>query len=289
MESTLSLAGLRVRFCSEMDITIDPTLQPFLDHTGQAADISIWVSADWERAQLPDPADYLGEDLICRYYRQGETWFCVSKGRTGVPMACATYEEGGHEVRCVVHEAAFDRTLGELGNYLRMVPMRHLLLNRHVLMFHASQVAVHGRSILFAAPSGTGKTTQARLWHRFRDGEILSNDRSLVRRVQGRWQAFGYPLDGSEPIKRNEMEPLGAVVLLRQGPVNEVCRLTPRQCLPDLMGQMVLDAWNKEDVAKALGLLTDLVAEVPVFRLTCTPDEGAVTALEAVLREYEVI
>ena len=85
------------------------------------------------------------------------------------------------------------------------------------------------------------------------------------------------------------MSPLGAVVLLRQGPVNEVRPLTPRQCVPELMEQMVLDAWNQADVAKALGLLTDLVAKVPVFRLTCTPDEGAVTALETVLREYEVI
>ena len=289
METTLSLAGVKVRFCSQADFAVDPPLQNFLDGTGNAADITVYITQDWEQARLPNPADYRGEDLICRYYRQGETCFCVTKGRTETPLACAVYQEKGREVHCVVNQRDFALPPENLGSYLRMIPIQHYLLHQQTLFFHASQVAVQGTSILFAAPSGTGKTTQARLWRELRGGEILSNDRSLVRKVENRWQAFGYPLDGSEPAGRNQMSPLGAVVLLRQGPVNEVRPLTPRQCVPELMEQMVLDAWNQADVAKALGLLTDLVAKVPVFRLTCTPDEGAVTALETVLREYEVI
>ena len=58
------------------------------------------------------------------------------------------------------------------------------LLDRDVLLFHGSAVAVDGEVYLFTAPSGTGKSTHARLWREQRGppsvySESTSN-RSLV-------------------------------------------------------------------------------------------------------------
>lgn len=171
-----------------------------------------------------------------------------------------------------------------------MLPMREIFLRFGALFLHASQITYQGRGILFTAPSGTGKTTQAKLWQQYRGAEILCNDRTLTRKVDGAWRTYGYPLDGSEPVCSSAVNPLGAVVLLEQGRrENRVERLGPAKALPRLMRQVVLDCWSGEARAEAMELLITLMEDVPVYLLTCTPEEQAVETLEAKLMEDEVI
>lgn len=54
-----------------------------------------------------------------------------------------------------------------------------------VLFFHAAQITYQETGILFAGPSGAGKTTQAKLWERFRNARIICNDRTLLRKQDG--------------------------------------------------------------------------------------------------------
>ena len=57
----------------------------------------------------------------------------------------------------------------------------------------ASFIRWQGRGILFSAPSGTGKSTQANLWVQHQGAEVINGDRAALRQVGGRWQAFGLP------------------------------------------------------------------------------------------------
>ena len=167
-------------------------------------------------------------------------------------------------------------TVDSLGGILRMIPMRRITMLLRVLFFHASQIGVGSKGILFTAPSGTGKTTQAKLWRKFRGVDILCNDRTLTDGTL----TYGFPTDGSEPVITGERRTLGAIVVLEQAPENAVRRLRPREILPRLMPQLVLDAWDPASASAAMELLLDLIPRTPVYLLAWTPDESAVRCLE---------
>ena len=78
-------------------------------------------------------------------------------------------------------------------------------------------------------------------------------------------------------------------MLLRQGQQNQVVRLNGRHAIAALMPQMVIDGWSAEAKAREIELLANLLEEIPVYQLTCTPDEMAVRCLEQWLIKDGVI
>lgn len=288
MELTLLLAGLWFRFLSERVLDINPALNNFIIPGAGEADVIIRVSWDWAHFSLPD-AQQVGEDVICRYCRQGDTLYCLTRGGVKGPVACSVYDRDCQEILCVLNEKPFLLPPKDLGSILRMIPLRAVFQRFGVLFLHASRISYGGKAILFTAPSGTGKTTQARLWETYRGAEVLCNDRTLLRKVGDIWQTYGFPLDGSEPVRSSTVVPLGSVVLLAQGPVNEVQRMRPAKAASLLMGQSVIDGWNSDARKTAMEEILSLLTDVPVYLLTCTPDKRAVESLEAALKEDGVI
>ena len=140
-------------------------------------------------------------------------------------------------------------------------------------------------NLIFYGPSGTGKTTQAKLWRTHRGAEIICNDRTLVRDGQ----TYGFPMDGSEPVCSGKILPLGAVVCLAQASENQIRRLRPGEALAALMPQVVFDSWDSRSSRLASEQLIELIRRRPVYQLCCTPDQQAVECLEACLRKDGIL
>lgn len=274
MNIVIELGGIRFRFDSDCDISAEETFAPFFCTEKNVIDANVVISHDFSAAPMPT-TPMIGEDLLLEYYRREGQLCCLTKGGQGRYLACCTWDERGNELRCWVDLPAGARA-GSLGNLLRMIPLRRILLERGVLFLHASQIAVGERGILFTAPSGTGKTTQAGLWQRCRGARILCNDRTLTDGIR----TYGFPVDGSAPVISGEVATLGAIVVLEQAAQNTVRRLRPREALARLMSQMVIDTWDQGSRTRALQLLSELMEKTPVYLLRCTPDEGAVVCLE---------
>lgn len=162
--------------------------------------------------------------------------------------------------------------------------LNYLLLHQRGLIFHASLIAAGERAVLFTAPSGTGKSTQAELWRVHRGAEIINGDKAGVtlREVP---MAHGVPFSGTSGICKNISLPLGAVVVLSQAPENSLRRLPPSQAAAALFPNLFVDSAIPEEWQLALRLILDLVEAVPVFALACTPDERAVEMLEQALSQ----
>lgn len=274
MKILIELGGIRFRFDSDCDIMVEETFAPFFCTTKNVSDVNVEVIHDFSQAPMP-VTPMIGEDLLLEYYREDGRLCCLTKGGRGRYLACCTWEEGSSELRCWVDLPA-ETVDSSLGNLLRMIPLRRILLQRGVLFLHASQIAAGERSILFTAPSGTGKTTQAKLWQQCRGARILCNDRTLTDGVR----TYGFPVDGSEPVGSGEAGTLGAIAVLEQAPENTVRRLRARDALIRLMPQLVMDTWDPDSRAGAMELLLELISRIPVYLLGCTPDEGAVRCLE---------
>lgn len=161
--------------------------------------------------------------------------------------------------------------------------MERLLLRHGALQLHASVIEWRGQGILFTAPSGTGKSTQAQLWQDAEDARIINGDRGIMRRMDGTYRVYGSPYAGTSEIYVNQSAPVGAVVVLSQGQENRLERLRPAEAFRKLYRETTVAAWDAGFVERVTELLTDLIGAVPVYHLSCRPDTGAVEVLKAEL------
>lgn len=159
------------------------------------------------------------------------------------------------------------------------------LLKKNAPILHASYIDYRGRGILFTAPSQTGKSTQAQLWHDVCAAEIINGDRVLLRKRGDIWHSFGYPCCGSSQICVNRAVPLAVIAVVQQNAENRVEELSTAQKMKAIVTATEMYPGNYEELQRALNLAEDLISKVPVVRLCCRPDKGAVTALKEYLEE----
>lgn len=192
--------------------------------------------------------------------------------------------EAPNQLRCLVRNEYW--TWATRGKYLWPgIALNTLLLHNRGMMLHASYIEHNGSGIIFTAPSGTGKSTQAQLWQQYRNAQILNGDKVGLR-LQEVPMAHGVPFSGTSGICQNVSLPLKAIVVLSQAPVNSVCRLSPSKAIEALFPNLFVDRSIAEEWQLGLHLLLELVSSVPVLFLACTPDEKAVETLEQALAAF---
>ncbi len=160
------------------------------------------------------------------------------------------------------------------------VPLAQLLLPKKAVIIHASFIDVGGSAVLFSAPCGTGKSTQAELWRVHRNAEIINGDKAGVFLKDGKAFAGGVPFCGTSKICKNRNLPLKAIVLLSQGKENRIKRLTGFEALQGVIKNIYLDLLAPLEKQMCIDFVIELLERVPVFSLECTPDEKAVKVLE---------
>ena len=168
---------------------------------------------------------------------------------------------------------------------LQVMEAEHAITRRGGIVLHASFVNAGGRAILFTAPSGTGKSTQADLWETYRGTRTANGDRCLLRREKGIWRAEGWPVCGSSGICHVERHPIRAIVMLSQAPENQIQRLSQGNAFSQVYSQITVNRWAKRSVVQAMDLIEDLTKEIPVYHLACNISEQAVACLERALEE----
>ena len=167
---------------------------------------------------------------------------------------------------------------------LEAMMMEKMMLLCKGLILHSSFIVHQGKSILFTAPSGTGKSTQAALWERYAEAEIINGDRSVVwyDEASQRFMSSGLPFCGSSGINKVRTVPLGAVVFIEQSPSNSAVAQPESVAARKLFGEMSINKWNPRFVECSLDLINMLAESVPMVHLLCNMEEDAV----ATLREY---
>ena len=137
-----------------------------------------------------------------------------------------------------------------------------------------------GKAMLFSAPSGTGKTTQAGLWEQYRGSRTVNGDKALLEYDGKAWTANGWPVCGTSEVCENKKLPIGCIVMLSQAKLNQAWRLRPAEAFTSLYGQITMNRWDREELVKNLDLLERLVGKVPIYHLACDISEDAVKTLE---------
>ncbi len=229
---------------------------------------------------LPPTGECLANTGGMRVYSDGMRY--IGTVEKTWEQAYAQVIPNGRHHRVLLKSSNF---LGGVGvnQVLTAIGAEHLIAQNGGFIFHCSYIAVNGKAILFTAPSGTGKSTQADLWNRHRGAPIYNGDRSVIRWENGQAYACGIPFAGSSQICENMTLPLGAIVYLRQAPQTTIRRLRGAESFRSLWEGCSVNVWDRADVDKVSETVMKVLSAVPIFELACTPDESAIAALEGVL------
>ena len=166
--------------------------------------------------------------------------------------------------------------------FLEMLALERYLLKENALVLHSSYIIWNGQGIVFTAPSGTGKSTQAELWRKYEGAEIINGDRSVLWKnpKHGKFEICGLPFCGSSGINKNQSAPLRAVVFLSQGAENQAEICPASESMRKLFGEMSINQWNPEAVQKSLELIENIAESVPMVHLTCNMEPEAAEILK---------
>lgn len=165
-------------------------------------------------------------------------------------------------------------------NIIDIMNIENVLNKFNGFILHSSFINWQNNGILFSAPSGTGKSTQADLWNKHENAEIINGDRAGVRNVDGVWSAYGLPVAGSSGIYKNKKAQISHIIVLRQGTENKLTRLSPRDAFIKIYSETTVHTWDDEFQNNILNMISDLVQNVPVYLYECLPDESAVEFLK---------
>lgn len=158
------------------------------------------------------------------------------------------------------------------------IVFRYYILHKDGVVIHSSTISWNGKGIMFTAPSGTGKSTQTKLWQNYFGKEVtlLNDDTPAVTVIDNKPQVYGTPWCGSSGINNNGSAPIAAIVILEQEKHNSIKRLSTKEALDRLMPRTFLPYFDRDLMNKALNVLEKIVFNVPIYLLKCKPDNEAV-------------
>lgn len=197
--------------------------------------------------------------------------------------ACVEFEEGSSQYNCNIYkgkEEAFYSTK----HLLELLVMEDLFLKNNSIVLHSSNILFENKSILFTAPSGTGKSTQANLWNEVLKAKIINGDRTLIKKIDNKYFAMGIPFCGSSNICENERHPIGTIVVLRQGNENYIRKLSKIEAYKKIISEITVNIWNKDSVLKVSDIVEDIINNIEIIELTCLPNVDAVVVLKDYLK-----
>ncbi len=246
-DTILSIGGLGFRLILPHCPQPDREIRPFLAQAGEPWDITVDFCLD---ADIPD----WQVDIA-----PGGDWVSVRVRR------------------------GLDYRFAALRGCLMYIPMEEILLMHSRFFLHASLVAAPYGGLLFTGDSGIGKSTQAELWRAHMGSTVINGDRAIIGKVQGTWRAYGSPYAGSSGYYVRQDVPIRAVILLEQAGVNQIHPVSPGEAFRRLLLQISADHTRADSVNRLCDLVAELIADVPVYCLRCTPDIRAVEALRSEL------
>ena len=281
----LKIADIDISIASaarSLTLALDTELYPFRT---QSLAPDLCVEAAW--GDLDKASE---EELIFdsggswRLYRDGDSYLfrCYSPALGEAPYKLARINSDFNSGVVQLHSRYFDmtRAVYPLQYPLDELLMLHLLSRGRGIEVHACGVMYgSGDGLLFPGHSGAGKTTMARLWEKTGEITILSDDRIIVRRVDGEYWMYGTPWHGEDRFAQPVRARLRQVYFLRQGSENALSRKTGAEAAARLFSCIFPTFYDPDGLQYTLDFCDGLTQAVSCHEVSVVPDHRVVDML----------
>jgi hypothetical protein len=278
----VSIAGI-----SFSTVSIDPGMR--IETRGatarflvEEAEPQVSINAGWGELEENVSGKLLFDSgALWTLYRQHEDYlFRFTTPYFGAtPYKVALFNRDFTAGQVTLHRPYFDttRSLYPLDYPLDELLMLHLLAQGRGAELHScGLVDEGGAGLLFLGQSGAGKTTTARLWEMHGRAEILSDDRIILRRLDGQVWMYGTPWHGEGELARSAGAPLAGIFFLRHGERNRLQALGRAEASARLFSCGFPTFYDANGLDFTLAFFDEVTGAVPCYELSFVPDETAV-------------
>lgn len=268
------IAGITIMVYSKIPITektFIPAFQNFkVDEPGDDF-ISIQLVPT-----VPSKSElHLGQEVLHRppwaIYRQRDSWVYMSippEIYNKDPNLVAIFNED-HSRATIFNKNFYEgvENLPSLTTFTTdQILLARILADRQACYLHSAGMNIDGLGYLFVGHSDAGKSTMMKLLRG--RGEILGDDRNIVRRWPDGFRVHGTWSHGELPDVSSVSAPLRGIFYIEQAESNEIIPIKNKQehlgkFLSHVIRALVNDDWWE----KILVLAGEITREVPAFRL----------------------
>jgi hypothetical protein len=209
-------------------------------------------------------------------------WITFHPAERAEPLWVARFDRNVSRVTVYCHAGTSRLRKGRPVLDLPIVyPLDQLLLmyffaRRQGILTHAAGIARGGKAIIFPGSSGAGKSTFSKLLAERRAGIVLSDERMIVREINGAMQAFGTPWAGTAGIARDGSAPLAGIFFLKHGKSNRIREIDAVEAADRLLSMASIPWYDLETAAPIIAFAKRVVAAVPCHEFRFVPDRSAV-------------
>lgn len=193
---------------------------------------------------------------------------------------CALYKEIDEKNIEIVLLRRYFKKIIINSDILSYFGMEKYLVNEKAIILHSSFIVHNGEAILFTAPSGTGKSTQAELWRKYAHASIINGDRSVLMVEDGTVYAYGLPFCGTSEIDKNMFTKVKAIVYLQQWSKNNAIKISKKESIKKIISETTKNLWNQENIDKVVEVVENIAENIEMYEYHCTKYEDAVVYLK---------
>lgn len=165
----------------------------------------------------------------------------------------------------------------------------YVLSEANGIIFHSSAIMVDGEAYLFTAPSGTGKSTHARLWREMLGDRavMINDDKPIIRYIDGAFYVYGTPWNGKHRLDTNCRAKIKAICAISQAEKNTIRRAPVNEMLVTVLNQTIRPN-ALEEMDKLLTLIDKLLTTVDIYQLGCNISREAAELSYNVMSKGEI-
>lgn len=158
-----------------------------------------------------------------------------------------------------------------------------LLIKHQAILLHSSAVTLNNETYLFSAPSGTGKSTHAKLWLKvFKDAYILNDDKPALKFKNKKLYAYGTPFSGKTNLNVNTKSKVKAIYFIERSKNNWIKKLNSKDALTYLLSETVRSKRLKL-MSETLLIIENIIKTIPIYKM------GINISKEAVIMAYNEV
>jgi hypothetical protein len=288
---TISVGDIRVALISDepdLSLHVRMATERFLVDDDRA-DVS--VRARW--GELPDAVagdETFDSGGLWKLFRRDSNYvFRFTSPAFGTrPYKQASFNSDFTSGDVVLHRDYFDphMAVDALEYPLDELLMVNLLALGRGVEVHACGVEdSDGRGYLFVGQSGAGKTTTARLWNKASGIRVSSDDRIILRCLDGRIWMYGTPWHGEAEFGCSTRTPVTQIFFLGRGSNNEVIPVRPPDAVARLMASSFVPFYNAAALHRVLAFLEHVTGAIPCGELRFAPDGRVLEFVRECTRE----
>jgi hypothetical protein len=282
----LSIAGITIDLFTDepgMKLQVDGATQNFLMDEAQP---DMTVRAAWEDLSKRT----LGRKLFDAgpvwqlYHQDGSYVFSFTSSVHGpIPYKIACFDREFTSGEVQLHAPCFNtaQSVYPLEYPLDELLFSNLLTRGRGVEIHACGVIIpSGEGYLFAGQSEAGKSTIARLWQKHDGIRILSDDRIILRKLNGKIWMYGTPWHGDAKLALPDRAPLRGIYFLQKGSNNELVSVKATDATARLFACSFPPFYSREGLDFTLGFLGEVTKEIPCYELRFVPDQHVVDFIQ---------